>query len=271
MISKTISAYKKKKPVDGSFASINQQFLEWKRQRYGITSPRNITIKAKKALDIFDANKTKFLALVLLYFAGCIVGNATILIAKCTLDPSQETHTIIVQLTANLPCRILRSFLDMCVYYIMMCAIKRRNYAVDLMDAKVLLSPTFSLFTFFKNFLLTELLTFPITAAQALIACDTTLCVIYFILGFLLNLLFGMSPLLIIEDQSISTITSLIWSASTTINSQYKVSIFICTAINFLCSPLIFPSPFLIILQIITFYEAFGYSSPTEVHFTTTD
>ena len=272
LISKNISAYQKKKPVDGSFASINQQFLEWKRQRYGITSPRNISIKTKKATDILMANKLKFTILILLYFGADLIGNAAIMLVLNSIDknPIKDYKTVIVKLTANLPCRLLRSALDLCVYYITMCAIKRRDYSLDIMDAKNLLS-SFTFTSFFKIFLLSEILSFAITAAQALLAIDPTLCVIYFIIGFFFNLLFSMAPLLIIEDQSISTITSLIWSASTTLNSQYKGSILLCTAINFLASPIIIVTPFLLVLLILTFYEAFGYTSPTEVHFTTND
>ena len=265
--------HKKQKKPDGSFSDINQQFIEWKRQRYGITSPRNIGIKIRKALDVLAVNKIGFLSLILFYLLAQIIGNAAVLVVLNSIKSESlliGNRSVMITLTANLPCRIFRSLLDFCVYYVTMCAIKKRDYHLDLMDCKYAFT-SFSFSHFFKIFLIDEINTFAVSAAQLLLTEDTTLCIIYFIIGFILNYLFSMSSLLIIEDSSLSTVKALIWSASTSLNSQYKKNIFLCTLILFLASPMIITVPFLIIFHVLSFYEAFGYSSPTEIHFTTTD
>jgi hypothetical protein len=107
----------------------------------------------------------------------------------------------------------------------------------------------------------------PIAIAQALLATDVIWAAVYLVFGFLLNWLFGMVQVLLFEDSELSIGTCFVWSAAVSLSpSLFSVIFFSCLFV-FLMTPLVVTTPFLIVFQLLTFFEAFGYSSPAEVHY----
>jgi hypothetical protein len=244
----------------------------WKRTRYGITESRPFFSKIKKSLEIVAKNKLRFVILLLVYFATHTVGNAGILVFQWTIEKNFTTskRMVIFQLTASMPVRLLRALLNYCVLRICINSIKRRGYKLEFFDLKdIIKSLQFS--TFAKILFASEILSSPLCKAQALLPIDKPLANVYFIAGFFLNWLFSMVPILIIEDNNVPLISCFIWSAAMALNGQYNGSNFLCTLITFVLSPLIIGTPVLIMLQLLNFFEAFGYSSPSEVQLTTTE
>lgn len=243
---------------------------EWRHSRYGLSAPKPFTQKIARALQIFLKNKLKFAILLGGYLVCEILGNAALLIFQWTID--QETpksnYLVLIQLTASFPARIFHSILNVIVLYILMNAIKRRGHAILLSEIMGILK-IFSKKLFFSMVLSDIILSSPLTVAQTLIQKDLVLSLIYLVFAFFLNWLFGLAQILLIEDQNIPIITAHIWSASAAFQPSTFSSIALSSIAIFLGTPLIFLTPILLILQLLTFYEIFGYASPSEVHLTT--
>ena len=88
-----------------------------------------------------------------------------------------------------------------------------------------------------------------------------------YVFGFFLNWLFGNAQFLLFEDPQLSIGYCFIWSAAASFSPKYFSVILISYLFVFFTSPLIITTPLLIVLQALTFFEVFGYSSPSEVQF----
>lgn len=243
---------------------------EWRHSRYGLSAPKPFTQKIARALQIFLKNKVKFVMLLVGYLLAEILGNSTILVFMWTIhqNPPKTNYHILIQLTTSIPVRVFHSILGMSVLYVLMNALKRRGHSIQLTD----LTGIFKIFS--KKLILAMvfsdiILSSPLTVAQTLVQKDLVLALIYFVFAFFLNWLFGLAQILLIEDQNISLVTAHIWSACAALQPSTFVSVALASFTIFIGTPFIFLTPVLLVLQLLTFYEIFGYASPAEVHLTT--
>ena len=215
-------------------------------------------------------NKGSFTLLLLLYFVAETVGNAGLLVFQWTLnkDAPRSSYLILVQLTANWPIRIWRSILNTCVLNVVLNAMKRRGNEIllsDIMGIRSIMTWRIFLSMFITDIVLAS----PMAIAQALLSSDLVWAVIYMIFGFLLNWIFGNAQILLFEDPNLSFGSCFVWSAAASLSPNSFSVILISYIFVFFTTPLIITTPVLLFLQMLTFFEIFGYSSPTEVHYTT--
>ena len=257
---------------DGSLAESIIKLTEWRQKRYGLSSPKTLKQKILRSIQIVLKNKLNFLILILGYFIIETIGNAALLVLQWSFDKDspKTNHLILVQITANWPIKIWRSLLNSFVLYIVLSAIKRKGNILNLTDI-FNLKLIFTKKTLFLMFISDIILSSPLSISQALISSDIVWAIIYLIVGFILNWIFGMSQILLFEDFNLPISFYFIWSASVTFSSTYFSSIFFSYLFIFISTPLIITTPLLLVLQIITFFDIFGFSSPDEVHLTSKD
>lgn len=239
---------------------------EWRHRRYGLSTPKPFFQKLRRAYYITSKNKMNFFILLVIYFIAETVGNAALLVFQWTLDKDspKSSHLILVQLTANWPIRIWRSILNTCILNVVISCIKRRGNELLLSDITgVRRIMTWRIFL--SMFLTDIILASPMAIAQALFSSDFVWALIYMIFGFILNWLFGNSQILLFEDPQLSFGSCLVWSAYTALSPNSFFVILISYLFVFLATPLIVTTPILLVLQMLTFFEVFGYSTPSEV------
>jgi hypothetical protein len=240
---------------------------EWRHKRYGVSCPRSFFEKLQRSYDIVTINKLPFFLLLLLYFIAETIGNAGLLIFQWTLDseaPHSSQH-ILVQLTANWPAGIWRSLLNACLLNVVLKAMKRRGKELLLSDILGIRS-LFGWKLFLSMFLTDVVLATPLAIAQALFSSDFVWAITYAVFGLVLNWLFGMAQILLFEDPSLSILSCFIWSAAMSFNPTYFSGILTSYIGIFITTPLVVTTPFLLVLQILLFFEVFGYASPSEVY-----
>lgn len=255
---------------DSSLSESIQQMTEWRHSRYGLSAPKPFSQKIGRALQIFLKNKLKFFLLLAGYLFAEILGNAALLIFQWTVnqDSPKTNYQVLIQLTASLPVRIFHAILNMVILYVLMNAIKRKGHTILLSDLTAVLkifSPKLFISMVFSDIVLSS----PLTVAQTLVQKDIVLALIYLVFAFFLNWLFGLAQFLLIEDHNIPLITAHIWSASAALQPSTFSSVALSSIAVFAGTPLIFLTPILLVLQLLTFYEIFGYASPAEVHLAT--
>lgn len=254
----------------GSLSESIQFMTDWKRGRYGISSAKPFGQKLSRAIQIVSKNKFAFSILLFGYLALQTLGNSALLYAKWSIDKDvpKNNFLVLVQITASVPMRILHSLLNMMVLYIVMCSIKRRGHELilaDIISLKDIISFKLILVCIVYDIILSS----PLSVAQALVHKDIVLSLIYFAFGFVLNWLFGFAIFLVIEDQEIPTVTVFIWSAAAALSGSTFSSIATTSLFSLVATPLIILTPLLLVLQVLTFYETFGFFSPAEVHLAT--
>ena len=261
------------KPLfDGSLSGSIQYMTDWRHSRYGLSSPKPFSQKISRSIRIVLKNKMNFLILILAYLSLQTLGNAALLILRWYVENITETpnsYFVLIQLTADLPVRIFHSLLNMLVLHVLMKTVKRRGHVLclsDLIDVSCLLKPKLILSMILSDILLSS----PFAIAQVLFEKDVILALIYLAFGFFLNWIFGLAPILMMEDPNISILTAHIWSAHSSFHTSMS-SVFLCTLFIFILTPFVIFTPLNLILQLLTFYEIFGFYSASEVHFTIED
>lgn len=254
---------------DGSLSESLQRMTEWRHKRYGLSQPKPFSQKLQRAYQFVMKNKMNFVVLLVAYFIAETIGNAGLLVLQWTLDKDtpKTSYLILVQLTANWPVRLWRSFLNTCILHVLLQAMKRRGNEIllgDLMGIKSVMSFRLFLSMFISDIILAS----PMAIAQALLSSDLVWAVIYIIFAFLTNWVFSNAQILLFEDPELSFPTCLIWSAASALSPSSFSVILISTTFIFFTAPFIITTPLLLVLQILTFFEVFGYSSPAEVHYT---
>ncbi|KAK8886708.1 hypothetical protein M9Y10_042175 [Tritrichomonas musculus] len=241
---------------------------EWRHKRFGLGTPKSFYQNLKRACYITSKNKMNFFILLLAYFVAEAIGNAGLLVFQWTLDKDSpiSSYLILVQLTANWPIRIWRSILNTCVLNVVICCMKSRGNELVLSDIMGIRN-IMTWRIFLSMFLTDIILASPVAIAQALLSSDLVWAVIYMFFGFFLNWLFGNAQFLLFEDPQLSIGYCFIWSAAASFSPKYFSVILISYLFVFFTSPLIITTPLLIVLQALTFFEVFGYSSPSEVQF----
>jgi hypothetical protein len=156
--------------------------------------------------------------------------------------------------------------LNTCLLNVVLQALKRRDNELSLSD----ITGTRSILTWklFGSMLISDfLLTSPMAVAQVLLGSDLIWSFVYAISGFLLNWTFGLAQILLFEDPNLPLIFCFVWSAVTAFESSTFSGIFLSSLFVFFTMPLIVTAPFLLVLQLLTFFEVFGYRSPAEICF----
>ena len=214
----------------------------------------------------------KFALLLVSYLIIETFVNATLLVVKWYFDKECETNQfmILVELASSLPVRITHSILNAGVIYIVMNAMKRKGHLIDFIDARLFLKKLTNK-VFFGLLLSDVVISSPLAVSQVLKQKDSILSLVYYIFGFFLNWLFGFTPILILEDSALSITTTFVWCTHSAFSPQFFNTIFINNLLVYCGAPLIVIVPFLIIFQLITFYDIFGFSSASEVHLATED
>lgn len=241
---------------------------EWRRKRYGLRNPKSFWQNLKTAYYITSKNKMNFFILLLFYFVAEAIGNAGLLVFQWTLDKDSpiSSYLILVQLTANWPIRIWRSILNTCVLNVVVSCMKTRGNEIVLSD--IMGIRNIMTWRIFLSMFLTDIvLASPVAIAQVLLSSDLVWAVIYMFFGFFLNWLFGNAQILLFEDPQLSIGYCFIWSAATALSPNTFSVILISYLFVFFTSPLIITTPLLIVLQMLTFFDAFGYATPSEVQF----
>lgn len=255
-----------------SLSSVLQHMTEWKHTRYGLSSPKPFKTKIEKAFQIVLKNKLSFTILLLGYFIAGIVGNSVVLLIQWAIDANapKSGFQILVILTASWPLTIWRSLLNICVMHVLISAMKRKGHKIflsDLTGTLRILSIKLVLATIASDSILAS----PMEIAQTLFPTSFVWAIIYLVFGFLLNWVFSMAQILVYEDQSIPFLSSFIWSAAAALSPSSFASVAVANLAIFFGAPLIISTPFVMVLQFITFFEIFGYASAEEVHFSTQD
>jgi hypothetical protein len=184
-------------------------------------------------------------------------------------DAPRNGYAILVQLAANWPIRLWRSILNGCVLHVVLQGLKRRRNEIVVMDLMGIRNVmTWKIFV--SLFISDVILASPMTIAQALFSTDSVWAVIYLIFGFLLNWLFGFAQVLLFEDPALTPMSCFVWSAAAALDPAVFVDVLISCLCVFLLAPLIVMTPFLFILQLLTFFDVFGYRSPAEIYHTPT-
>lgn len=240
---------------------------DWKHGRYGISTAKPFGQKLSRAGLIVSRNKLSFTILLLGYLVLQTLGNSALLYAKWSIDKDvpKNNFIVLVQITSSIPIRILHSLLNLAVLYIVMCAIKRRGHDLVLSDV-LQLKDILSLKLVAVCVVYDIMLSSPLSIAQALFHKDLVLSLIYFAFGFFLNWLFGLAIFLIVEDQSLSSVTVFVWSASAALSGSTFLSIAATSLFSLFVTPFVILTPILLVLQVLTFYETFGFFSAAEVH-----
>jgi hypothetical protein len=214
------------------------------------------------------ASKLRFALLLLFYFAAETLGSAALLLLQWVVDGDAPPSgaLILVYLAANWPVRVWRSLLNACVLHAVLRALKRQPVELSLADVPGIRSVlTWKLFA---GMVLSDLLlTSPVTVAQALLPFDRAWALVYAVLAFLLNWAFGFAQVLLFEDSSLSIVSSFVWSATVGLDRETAWPVFAAATAVFVAIPLVVAAPFLLVLQLLTFFEAFGFPSPEEICF----
>jgi len=254
---------------DISLSESLNQMTEWRHKRYGLSSPKSLQHKLSRSIQIVFRNKLNFFLLLLGYFAAETIGNAALLVFQWTIDKDspKTNYLILVQLTANWPVRLWRSILNTGVIHVVLGALKRRGHVLQLSD---LTSGTglFSWRMLILMFVTDVVLSSSMSIAQALLSTDIVWAIVYMVSGFILNWLFGMAQVLLFEDPNLNIASYFIWSATAALTPSFFFSILSSCVCVFFLTPLIITTPVLLVLQMLTFFEVFGFSSPAEVHYT---
>jgi hypothetical protein len=251
---------------DGSFAESRHQLTQWRQGRFGIIPSRPLFQKLKRSYQVVMRNKLNFLFLLLSYFIAETIGNAGLLVFQWTLDKDSPRtgYLILVQLTANWPVRLWRAILNTCVLHVVLQALKRRESELVLSDI-VAISQIMTWKLFASMCISDIFLASPIAIAQALLTSDLTWSLIYAVFGFLLNWAFGLAQILLFEDSNLSIFSCFVWSAAIALDSSTGLTVFLSSLIIFFSTPLLLTTPFLLVLQGLTFFEVFGYRSAAEI------
>jgi hypothetical protein len=254
---------------DGSLAESLQQLAQWRHSRFGVSSPKPLSQKLQRCLLIVKNNKLNFFLLLAFYFLAETMGNACLLVLHWTIDKDspKSGYLVLVQLTANWPVRIWRSVLNICLLHVVLQSLKRRGNELDLSDI-IGIRSVLTLRIFVSVFVSDVVLSSPLAVAQALISSDLVWAIVYLIFGFLLNWLFGLAPILLFEDPNLSIVSCFVWSAAIALDPATCALVFVSCAVIFLATPLLVSTPFLLVLQVLTFFEVFGYKTAAEVYYT---
>jgi hypothetical protein len=247
---------------DGSLAESRQQLAQWRHGRFGINSSRPLLQKFKRSQQIVMRNKLPFVLLLVLYFVAETIGNAGLLVLQWMMDKDSPRtgYLILVQLTANWPVRLWRGILNTCVLHVVMQALKRPEGELWLSDIfGIRQVMTWKLFA--SMFISDILLASPIAIAQALLTSDLIWALIYGVLGFLLNWAFGLAQILLFEDPKLSIVSCFVWSAAMALDPSAFWNVCVSSLVTFFATPLIVTTPFLLVLQLLTFFEIFGYGA----------
>lgn len=243
--------------------------MEWRQKRYGLSNAKPFSYKLRRAYEIVAKNKLSFVALLLAYFTAQTIGNAGLLVLQWTIDKDspRTSYLILVQLTANWPVRLWRALLNCCVLHVVLQALKRRGNELilsDVLGVRAIMSWKLLIAIFLTDMVLSS----PLAISQALLYTDLVWAVIYMIFGFILNWLFGMTQILLFEDPSLSIGSCFVWSAAAALSPYAFSCVLMSCLFIFVTMPLVVTTPFLLVLQLLTFFEVFGFSSPVEVHYT---
>lgn len=254
---------------DGSLSESIQNMRRWRQQRFGLSSPRMFIQRLRLSWSLFLKNRVRMALLLLAYFAIETVGNGVLLLLHKFLKKESrenDSNTLVI-LTASWPVKVLRAFLNLCVTHVIASALKRRSGEILLDDLFSIKHHT-NMKVFFRFFVIDIILASPISIAHALLSSDVVWSVAYFVIGLLTNWVFGLSQMLIYEDRELSLVSALIWSASAAFNPTYFTMMIVTVAFIYVCNMIVVFSPMFLILWQIVFFEIFGFSSPSEVHFT---
>jgi hypothetical protein len=215
------------------------------------------------------SNKLNFFLLLAFYFIAETMGNAGLLVFHWTIDRDspKSGYLSLVQLTANWPVRIWRSVLNICLLHVVLQSLKRRGNELDLSDI-IGVRSVLTLRIFFSVFVSDVVLSSPLAIAQALMSSDLIWAAVYLVFGFLLNWLFGLAQILLFEDPNLSIVSCFVWSAAIALDPATFTLVFVSCAVVFVTTPLVVSTPFLLVLQILTFFEVFGYRTASEVYYT---
>jgi hypothetical protein len=253
---------------EGSLAESLHQLSEWRNSRFGVSSPKPFSQKLHHCCNIVAANKFGFITLIVIYFVAETMGNATLLLLQWAIDKDapRDGHLLLVQLTASWPVRVWVSLLNGLVLYAVLQALKRRGNELSLSDIvgmRTVISWKICVAMFISDILLSS----PLAIAQALLESDLRWAAIYVLIGFVLNWLFGMAQVLIFEDPNLSVLSCFVWSAAMALDTSTFCPVILTYAFVFVATPLLVTTPVLIVLQLLTFFELFGYRSPAEVYY----
>lgn len=253
---------------DGSLSESLQHMKDWTKKRHDIYTPKPLFEKLRRAHEIVMKNKLNFFLLLLIYFAAETIGNAGLLVFQWTLDKDSPhtSYLILVQLTANLPVRIWRALLNSCVLHVVLQALKRNGNELLLSDI-IGIKDLISWKMFFAMFIADLVLASPMAIAQALFATDFVWAVVYMIFGFLLNWIFGMAQILLFEEHTLSIGSCFVWSASAALSPATFGPLLLSCVVVFFGAPLVITAPWLLVLQLLTFFEVFGDSSGVEGYY----
>jgi hypothetical protein len=252
---------------EGSLAESLHQLSQWRHSRFGLSSPKPFSHKLQHCCNIVAANKYSFITLILIYFVAQTMGNAGFLLLQWTIDKDapRDGHLLLVQLTASWPVRVWASLLNSLVLYAVLQALKRRGNELSLSDIlgmRTVMSWKICVSMFINDIILSS----PLAIAQTLLESDLGWAAIYVLMGFLLNWLFGMAQVLIFEDPNLSVVSCFVWSAAMALDAATFCPVILAYAFIFVATPLVVTTPVLIVLQLLTFFEVFGYRSPAEVY-----
>jgi hypothetical protein len=253
---------------EGSLAESLHQLSQWRHSRFGVSSPRPFFQKLQHCYNIVAANKYGFMMLIMIYFVAETMGNAGLLLVQWAIDTDspRDGRLLLVQLTASWPVRVWVSLLNSLVLYVVLQALKRRGNELSLSDIFGMRT-VMSWKIFVSMFISDVILSSPLEIAQTLLESDLAWAAIYVLFGFVLNWLFGMTQVLIFEDPNLSIVSCFVWSAAMALDAATFCPVIIACAFIFVATPLVITAPVLIVLQLLTFFEVFGYRSPAEVYY----
>ena len=196
--------------------------------------------------------------------------NSLYLVVKWTFNQETEKnhYFVLVELTTSFPVRVFHSLLNGIVIYVVMNAMKRKGHLLQFSDVFQFFKKL-SKKVFFSLLISDVIISSPLSVTQALLRKDIGMTIIYYAFGFFLNWIFGFSPILILEDPSLSIPSVFVWSVHSAFSTHYFTNVLVCSSMVYLGGPLIFFTPLFIIFQLITFYDIFGFSSASEVHLST--
>jgi hypothetical protein len=253
---------------EGSLAESLHQLSQWRHSRFGVSSPRPFSQKLQHCYNIVAANKYGFMMLILIYLVAETMGNAGLLLLRWAIDKDapRDGHLLLVQLTASWPVRVWVSLLNSLVLYAVLQALKRRGNELSLSD--IFGMRTVMSWRIFVSMLISDIiLCSPLEIAQTLLESDFAWAAIYVVIGFVLNWLFGMAQVLVFEDPNVSVVSCFVWSAAMALDTSTFCTVIVAYAFIFVATPLVVTAPLLIVLQLLTFFEVFGYRSPAEVYY----
>jgi hypothetical protein len=171
---------------------------------------------------------------------------------------------VLVQLTANWPARVWRTALNTCLLNVVVQGLRRQENELSLGD--IVRTRQILTWKLFVSMIISDvLLVSPMAIAQVLLGTDLFWAMVYAVIGFLLNWAFGLAQILVFEDPSLSIGACFVWSAAIAFDAGTFSVVLVSSLVVVFATPLIVTAPFLLVLQMLTFFEVFGYRSPAEV------